>query len=105
MMPSRQAHAAVHVEAEIGDERGAGLAESVDEFGGDVIGEGVGGVAMPERRDAFEGERGVFTLHFVFEFEVQCVGLARLAVAEDCAGFARVVVGVMEEEDDFSADF
>jgi hypothetical protein len=44
-------------------------------------------------------------LDFIFHREVQLRGFVGLAMPQSCPRFARVVIAVMKEENNFAADF
>jgi hypothetical protein len=60
---------------------------------------------MPILGDSLEIEGGEFSLELVFESEVEFEWVVRFSMAKDGFGFARVMVAVVVEEDDFAADF
>ena len=63
-----------------------------------------GVLACQSAADALEVQRRELALELVGEGEVELDRLARLAVAQDRAGLAEVVVAVVAEEDDLAAD-
>src|SRR5579871_6607605 len=99
-----QAHEAVHLEAKVGDAGQGDLAQMVGPMLVDVSGELDRGLFAPVGEDALEIERRVFALEFVFLSEIDFESFAIFAVAQDGFGFAGVVIAVVVEEDDFSAD-
>ena len=60
---------------------------------------------LPAGGNAFEVLRRKFPLEPVFEGEIELGRFIGLAMAQDGSGFARIVVAVVAEEDDFAAEF
>jgi len=59
---------------------------------------------LPARGNVFEVKRGEFPLEPVFEGEVELRRLAGLAMAEEGLGFARIMIAVVVEKNNFTAD-
>jgi len=59
---------------------------------------------MPVRKDAFGVEGRKLLLDPIFELKVQRYFVATAPVPHDGNRFARVVIAVMKEKDDFSPD-
>jgi hypothetical protein len=98
-----QAHTAIHLQAEIGDEGGRDFLENIDQGMTDVIRQLEQRLAVPVAGNAFEVKRREFSLEPVFESEVELRRLAGLAMAEKRLGFARIMVAVVAEENNFAA--
>src|SRR6185312_2689976 len=58
----------------------------------------------PFGQHPLEKQRGILALEFVFLGEIDLERLAKLSVPQDGLGFARIVVAVVVEKDDSSAD-
>jgi hypothetical protein len=61
-------------------------------------------LAVPVAGNALEVKRREFSLEPVFEGEVELRRLAGLAMAEERLGFARIMITVVVEENNFTAD-
>ena len=99
-----QTHGAIHLQTEIGDVGGGGFFENLDQPALDVIGQLEQRLVLPAGGNAFEVLRRKFSLKPVFEGEVELGRFIGLAMAQDGFGFARIVVAVVVEENDFAAD-
>ncbi len=99
----KQTHAAIHLQAEIGDEGGRDFLENIDQGMTDVIRQLEQRFVLPARGNVFEVKRGKFTLDSIFEREVELGRFAGLAMAEERLGFARIMVAVVAEENNFAA--
>jgi hypothetical protein len=59
---------------------------------------------LPARSNAFEEKRGKLPLYFVGESEVELGGLVGFAVTEEGLSFARIMIAVVVEKDNLTAD-
>src|SRR6185437_10375764 len=100
-----QAEAAIHFEAEIGDVGRGSFFENVDERMLEVIGKLQDRFGLPIGGDLLEKQRGKFALQLVGESEIEHGGFVGRAMAQYGASLARVVVAVVIEEHDFTANF
>src|SRR5262249_45234944 len=98
-------HTAVHLDTEIGHAGCGNGFEHVDQRMPDIIRELRDGGVLPAGGDALEKERRKFPLNLVGHSEVQLRRLVRLAMAQEGFRFARIVIAVVIEKNDFAAQF
>ena len=101
----KQAHAAIHLQAKVGDVGGGNCFEKVNQRVADVIGQLQRGLFLPAGGNFFEMQRREFALDFVFESKIEVRRLVGFAMAQNGFRFARIVVAVVKEENNFAADF
>jgi hypothetical protein len=59
---------------------------------------------MPFRKNAFGIERGKLFLDPILELKIQSHFPVALVVSQNCSCLARVMIAVVKEKDDFTAD-
>ncbi len=84
---------------------GGSAFESFDGLRIKIIGQAAQRFFVPFREHAFQIKRRIFALNLVGERKVHLARRARIVVAQNGFGFARVVIAIVIEEDDFAADF
>ena len=100
-----ESHAAIHLETEIRRVRRAGPLEMRDSLRPDVAWKLARGLHLPFGQDALGEERRKMALPLVRVFEVKRVFATRAAVPQDGRGLPRIVIAVVQEEHDFTAEF
>src|SRR5688572_13411082 len=99
-----QAHALIHVAAEISGVGSGDGFEMLDEIRGDVVRQLPRQLRLPVRRNAFGKQRRELLLDLVLELEVQRFLLSRMPLAQFRRCFPRIVIAVVKEENDLPAD-
>ena len=100
-----QAHMTIHLQTEVRDVRGGRYLEDFEQTMTDVVGQLARGFILPAGGNFFEIERRKFALNIIFKGEVKLRRLIGLAMAQDGSRFARIVIAVVEEENNLTADF
>ena len=99
-----QSHAAIHLETEVARSQGGTRLERFNQRRRDVGTELAGGILTPTGRNALEVQRRKFPLQLVLKGEIHRERHIRLAMAQRSLGFPRIVVAVVAEEHDLTAD-
>ena len=100
-----QAHLTIDLQTEVCDVRGGRYLEKFEQTMTDVIWQLTCGFLLPAVGNFFEIERRKFALNTIFKGEVKLRRLIGFAMAQDGPRFARIVIAVVEEENNLTTDF
>ena len=103
-MPSSKPIRCVHLQAEVGDVVGVDFPKVLRQVGRHALRELLGQFRLRFRQDSLGKERRELLLNLVREGEIEAPRLSGMQLAQDGHRLARVVVAIMIEENDLSAD-
>jgi hypothetical protein len=100
-----QTHAAIHLQAKVGDASGGDGFENIYQRMADVVGQLQRRCVLPVGGNSLEAERRKLALVFIGKREVELRRLVRPAMAQNGSRLTRIVVAVVKKENNLAADF
>src|ERR1700693_2084621 len=100
-----QAHTTIDLQTKVRDVRRGRDSEKFEQTMTDVVGQLTCGFILPAVEDFFEIERRKFALSTIFKDKVKLHRLIGFAMAEESSRFARIVIAVVEKENNLTTDF
>src|ERR1035437_5327740 len=101
----KQSHAALHLQTKVSDGGGVHSFEKINQGMFNIVRQLKFGLVLPTGGNALEMKRGKLPLGFVCECKIEQRRFVGFAMAQDGLCFARIVIAVVTEENDFAADF